>query len=195
MATKELDRILQLKITLLGSKPPIWRRIQIPANISFHQLHNYIQFAMGWENCHLYGFRVMPTGKKAVETSYYGNVGILIDDESVKSPKSAKVADYLTLAKQEILYCYDFGDDWMHKIVLEEILAPASGKKYPLCLDGKRACPPEDCGGVYAYQEALEAISDPEHPDYEDVIEWFDEDFDPEDFDPKDVVFSELRMR
>ncbi|MDZ4181336.1 MAG: plasmid pRiA4b ORF-3 family protein, partial [Candidatus Cloacimonadaceae bacterium] len=174
MATIAFDRIYQLKITLMGSKPPIWRRILVPANISFHKLHSYIQFAMGWESYHLYGFKIPPTGTKVDESIFYGKIGTLIDDDSTRKPKTTKIAEYLFEPKQQIVYCYDFGDDWMHSIELEEIIEPVQGKKYPICTDGKRACPPEDCGGIMAYQEMLEALEDPDDPDYEVAMEWFE---------------------
>jgi hypothetical protein len=109
--------------------------------------------------------------------------------DRVKSAKTAKISDYFTLKNKGAFYEYDFGDDWQHKITLEKILPAKEGEKYPVCIDGKRACPPEDVGGVCSYAEFLEILKDPNHEDYEESIEWAGEDFDPELFDPKSIVF------
>ena len=100
-----------------------------------------------------------------------------------------KIADYIDTPKQAILYTYDLGDDWEHKVVLEKILPFDANQEYPICLAGERACPPEDCGGAWGYQELLEIIKDPNHEEYKERMEWFVDDFDPEEFDPSSVEF------
>ena len=94
--------------------------------------------------------------------------------------------------KARIVYEYDFGDSWQHEIVLEKTLEPEPKVKYPRCVEGARACPPEDCGGIWGYADFLEAISDPKHPDHRDMKEWIGGKFDPEKFSV-DAVNKELR--
>ena len=120
------DSIFQFKITLLGIKPQIWRRIQVPSGHNFYELHCAIQNAMGWENYHLHHF-----------------------DTNDTSDEESKITDYFSEKGISVKYEYDFGDGWEHKILLEKILPTDSEIKYPICSHGKRACPPEDCGGIW----------------------------------------------
>lgn len=111
----------------------------------------------------------------------------------------AYISSYFSLSNKNATYEYDFGDGWRHKIVLEKVLSAEPGVKYPLCLSGKRACPPEDCGGIWGYEELLEIMKDPNHEEYEERMEWIGDDFNPEAFDPDAVRFSDskkqLKMR
>ena len=153
----------QIKVTLKGSKPPIWRRMQITSDTTLAKLHRILQRVMGWEGSHLYQF---VTG------------GIAYGDPSMLGELDAEDARTVTLAalmrgeKSKLLYEYDFGDSWEHELLVEKILPLDEGKRYPVCLTGKRACPPEDCGGVWGYVSFLEAIHDPEHPEHEEMLEW-----------------------
>ena len=106
--------------------------------------------------------------------------------DDIKNATRIKVTDYLK-EKDKLVYTYDFGDNWQHEIVVEKILQPEEGVKYPRCISGKRSCPPEDVGGVPGYEEFLEAIMDPDHPEHEEMIEWAGEGFDPERFNIDDV--------
>ena len=119
MATKQVKNIYQIKISLIGAKPPIWRTVLVPSNLKLAAFH----------------------------------------------------------------YEYDFGDSWEHKILLEKIFPFDNKMALPVCIKGKRACPPEDCGGIWGYEEFLKTISDPKHPEYEDMLEWLGGEFDPEEFD------------
>jgi len=168
--------IYQLKITLLGTKPPIWRRVQVPSDTNLAQLHRIIQIVMGWEDAHLHHFKV---GK-----SYYG-VSYPDDFDGVnrtKDEKNVTLGELASRPKAKFLYEYDFGDSWEHEILLEKILSLESGVQYPVCITGKRACPPEDCGGVWGYANLLEVLQDPKHPEYDDMREWIGGSFDPEAF-------------
>jgi hypothetical protein len=136
---KKYNRVYQFKITLGGSTPPIWRRIQVPETYTFWDLHVAIQDVMGWSGHHL----------------------------------------------------YDFGDAWVHEILLEKILPREKGVTYPRCLKGRRACPPEDSGGIWGYDEILEVIRDPQHDDYEEMREWVGDEFDPAYFDVNAVTFRD----
>ena len=178
--------IIKLKITLVGSDPPIWRRVEM-SDCSLAHLHNIIQVAMGWEDYHLHRFEI---GQR-----HYGiphptdrDMGIKVIDE-----RKVQLSDVIAGAGKRVkfVYEYDFGDGWQHAIKLEGTGTAESGAKYPRCTAGERACPPEDVGGVWGYEEFLEAISDPEHERHEELIEWIG-DFDPEEFS-LDAVNQELR--
>jgi len=177
--------VYQLKITLRGSKPPIWRRLQVPGDIKLNRLHEVFQAAMGWADSHLHQFIDPPVIYSVPSEDDFPGVERL--DE-----RRFQLADLVRREKASFLYEYDFGDSWEHEVVLEKILPPESGVKYPMCLDGKRACPPEDCGGVWGYDSFLEAIQNPDHPEYEDMLEWIGGSFDPEAFEVEKVN-KELR--
>jgi hypothetical protein len=181
--------VYQFKITLKDSKPPIWRRIQVPENYSFWDLHVAIQDAMGWMDYHLHVFEIGTYGG-------FGSIEIGIPEanEHLKSVKE-KISKYFSPTHPKVMYVYDFGDDWEHTILLEKIVPADPAQSYPLCLAGKRACPPEDCGGLYGYYNMLEILSHPKHPQYQDYLSWLDGDFDPDAFDPKEVVFDDPKKR
>lgn len=168
--------IYQFKVTLKGIRPPIWRRFQVESHLTFLELHHVIQTVMGWGNAHLHQFFVNGrnlTDKITLEESGYG------DGDVAKS----WLDKFVQQEGQKFVYEYDFGDSWEHELLLEKILEQEAGATYPRCLKGKRACPPEDCGGVWGYQEFLEMLQDPENPEYEELLEWLDDEFDPEEFD------------
>jgi hypothetical protein len=167
------EPIYQLKITLMGSKPPIWRRVQVPGSISLYKLHQILQVVMGWEESHLHQFKF---GRV-----YYGEPDPDFRDD-MKNERRAKLMEVAPNEKDRFIYEYDFGDSWEHDILVEKILPAEPGTAYPFCLTGKRACPPEDCGGVWGYESLLEAIRDPNHPEHEEMLEWVGEDFAPEAF-------------
>jgi hypothetical protein len=172
--------VYQFKVTLRGIKPPIWRRFQVYSDITFCELHQIIQEVMGWYDSHLHAFDVggllVTDAETLVEVWEDG-----VDEERVRLKK------HLTWEGQKIRYEYDFGDSWEHDVVLEKILAAEPNVHYPLCLKGKRACPPEDCGGIWGYADLLEALADPAHPEHEMYLEWLGEDLDPEAFDLAEI--------
>jgi len=176
--------IYQLKVTLRGSKPPIWRRLQVRSDITLAKLHQILQVAMGWTDSHMHQFIVGGT--------YYGVPSKELDLD-VKSERTAKLDRIAPAEKSHFGYEYDFGDDWIHEVLVEKILPPAEGVHYPVCITGKRAGPPEDCGGIWGYEELLAAIRDPQNPEHEEMLEWVGDDFDPEAFD-LDAVNAELRQ-
>jgi hypothetical protein len=175
-------RIYQIKVTLLGTLPPIWRRLLVPSNLTLEQLHDVLQIAMGWEDSHLHEFRI---GQK--------RFGIPDPDErlmglpSAASERTARLFSVLGKVGTKGVYTYDFGDSWEHGIIVEKVLAPEAGHAYPICVDGKRHGPPEDCGGVPGFYSLLEAIGDPEHDQYEETRDWLGDDFDPEAFSVEEV--------
>ena len=166
--------IYQLKITLKDSRPAIWRRFQVRSDVTLAKLHRIIQEVMGWFDGHLHQFIVGPI--------YYG-VPDSDDLSEIRDERKVRLDQILSVAGRRIVYEYDFGDGWEHIILLERILSPDPKTRYPRCLGGARACPPEDCGGVHGYVEFLEAIRDPEHEQHEEMLEWIGGEFDPEEFD------------
>ncbi len=179
--SKAAGKVYQLKITLKDIKPPIWRRVLVP-DCSLARLHEVIQAAMGWENYHLYDFEV--GGERYTDPRG-------MDDLDMEDASRAKLSRVAPTEKAKLRYTYDFGDNWQHEVLVEKILASEEGKEYPVCIAGKRTCPPEDVGGPWGYMEFAEAINDPDHERHEEFIEWRGE-FDPEAFSVEEVN-EELR--
>lgn len=201
MGKRKFENVYQLKITLMYSKPPIWRRIQIPEDSTFRDLHNAIQDVMEWEDSHLHDFYLPepsdPLNRRNFKTitdldrlgkGNGGDMGTLEEAEELLS-------DHISIESniKSFEYVYDFGDNWVHKIVLEKVLPVDKEVLYPVCIAGKRACPPEDCGGMYGYLEFLEILNDPKDPEYEEHLEWAGGPIDPESFYPEAVIFRHLR--
>lgn len=183
-------QIYQFKLSMKGITPQIWRRIQVPENYTFLDLHSAIQAVMDWVDYHLHEFE-MPNSKtgqlERIGTEY--EESDFLEEGPLVPEKKARISGYFTLENKTGLYRYDFGDGWEVKIRLEKSLPRKEGVEYPICTAGKRAAVPEDSGGIGGYTEMLEIIKDPSHPEYEDTVEWLGEDFDPEYFDPKKVTF------
>ena len=174
---QSLPRVYQLKITLKGIRPPIWRRLQVPGATTLAALHQVLQAVFGWTDSHLHQF--------IVDETYYGEPEHYEDYDDIETvdEKKAILGGVVHREKQRFLYVYDFGDNWEHEIVVEKIIVGNSGSDRPLCLGGKRQGPPEDCGGTMGYQEFLEAIRDPDHEEHEAMLEWVGGSFDPKEFD------------
>ena len=173
--------LYQLKITLKGSKPGIWRRVLVRGHMRLDRLHHVIQIAMGWTNSHLHQFI---TGTRAACT-YYGEPDPDVPPTFSKTlnEKRYVLADLASVAKQKFIYDYDFGDDWQHEVVVEKILPPEPTFRHPICLAGANACPPEDCGGVYGYHNLVKILADPKHPDHDDMMDWIGGEWDAAWFD------------
>lgn len=189
---KKFNQVFQFKITLDYIEPIIWRRIQVPETYSFWDLHVAIQDAMGWTDSHLHQFEMQnPKTGEEVEIS--------IPDEEWEDEALAgwdvKITDYFSMQNPTALYIYDFGDNWEHTVELETIMPRERDAEYPICLEGERACPPEDCGGLPGYEGLLMTISDPDDAEYEETMDWLGGDFDPEYFDPLDVYFDDPEER
>ena len=186
---------LRFRIELQGLSPAIWREIDVPSSYSFWDLHVALQDAMGWLDCHLHAFR--PQEPRADEML---EIGIPIDDfidgdmEYIPGWE-IPVLSIMSEPGQTLCYEYDFGDSWNHVVLLKEIVPRERGGKYPRCTVRERACPPEDCGGIWGYQELLEAVKIPTHEQHEEMIEWVGEDFDSEKFDPGLVTFDNPKKR
>ncbi len=178
--TISLRNIFQFKVVLVGSKPQIWRRFIIPNTATLGQLHKTLQIVMGWTDSHLHQF--------VINQVFYG----IPDDEfgidmDVKDEELFKIKDLINKEKEKMIYEYDFGDSWTHKIILEKVLPFDVKQSLPKCLKGKRACPPEDCGGIWGYEQLLDNLNNPNTSEYKDAIEWLGHKIDPEEFDIEEI--------
>lgn len=191
---KHQDLIFQFLIALLGVDPLVWRRIRVPGEYSFWDLHVAIQDAMGWQDCHLHEFKTNdPESGKQVQ------IGLPFDEDpygiEILPDHLTAISDYFDHNNEIALYTYDFGDGWRHLVAFEDWIQPEERVQYPKCLSGERKCPPEDCGGPNGYQRFLEAIRNPDHEEHEMYINWIGGNFDPEDFDPAQVQFDNPEER
>jgi|HubBroStandDraft_6_1064221.scaffolds.fasta_scaffold884335_2 hypothetical protein len=186
MATKKIassQNIYQIKVTLLGTKPPIWRRLLVPASMTLAKLHDVLQTAMGWAGGHMHEFRTADR-HFGIPDPEDRSMGMQVENE-----RSIRLSSVLRSAGTKLIYTYDFGDNWEHAVVLERLL-PAQlslDLEYPICIDGKLACPPDDCGGIPGYYELIEALADPEHDRHEEISEWISDGFDPQAFSVENV--------
>ena len=171
-------RIFQLKIQLREVRPPVWRRVLVPGDIDLAELHEVVQTVMGWTNSHLHEFE---TG-----AARYGVPDPDWDLDDVADESGVKLSQIVAEGSR-VRYAYDFGDGWQHDLIVEKVLSPQPGLRYPCCLAGRRACPPEDVGGPWGYQDFLVAMNDPGHDEHELRLEWAGGRFDPAEFDPPAV--------
>lgn len=167
--------VYQMKVTLLDIRPLVWRRFQVTSDQTLYDLHLILQTVMGWENYHLYEFSVS-------NAFLYGE-----NDHDSRKTSRAKLSQLVSSEKQVFNYMYDFGDYWEHEILVERILKPKKGVRYPICIKGNRACPPEDCGGPPGYKHMLRVIRNKRHPEYREMMDWLGERFDPLAFDMKSI--------
>lgn len=187
--------VYQFKISLNGISPLIWRRIQVPQKYNFWDLHVAVQDSMGWLDCHLHLFRI-----RNPETGEAEEIGIpdddpFDDDRPCLPGWEAPLDVYFKAPGTRADYEYDFGDGWEHELILEDVVSRIPKQKYPICVAGERACPPEDCGGIWGYEELLRTIRDPSDEEYESTMQWLGGNYDPEAFDPKKVRFDDPRKR
>jgi hypothetical protein len=184
--------VFQLKATLLGTMPPIWRRLLVPANLTLAQLHDVLQAAMGWQDCHMHEFCAgrRHFGKPNPEDRLMGMPPM--EDE-----RTVHLSDILGRVGAKAIYTYDFGDSWEHGILLEKRLPADPGTAYPVCTGGERACPPEDCGGIGGFYNLLDALGDPTHEQHDELQDWVGDTYDPEVFSIDDVnrMLTPLRRR
>jgi hypothetical protein len=171
--------VYQFKITLCDSQPAVWRRIQVE-DCTLDKLHEHIQTAMGWTNSHLHDF--------TIDGQSYGDPLLMeenFEEFDYRDSTTTNVSAILPSSGKRFrfTYQYDFGDSWQHEVLFEGIVPPEKGKRYPLCLEGARACPPEDVGGVWGFQDFLDAIADPDHEQHEEMLHWSGP-YNPEAFNP-----------
>lgn len=184
--TSPSGEVYQFKITLLGTDPPIWRRVQVRDGI-LEELHVVIQIAMGWTDSHMHEFRV---GDRS-----FADPGMMQDtfgELECSDSTTTRLSDVLfdgegERKKDKLIYLYDFGDSWEHEVKFEKKVEAEPKVKYPQCVEGERACPPDDCGGVWGFADFVEAMADPKHPEHRSLKEWFGGKFDPAKFSAEAV--------
>jgi hypothetical protein len=183
-------KIIQLRITLAHIEPPIWRRVQVPADLTLRRLHDVIQAAFGWLDYHLHEFRIDDKlyGQSEVE-------GVDAPGHPLHSDRYIRLRTLVDRGAERFVYTYDFGDDWEHLITVEEIMEPAAGVEYPVFVDGARAAPPEDCGGPPGFEDFLDAMANAQHPAHDDLREWYGGPFDPEDLQREAMEARLQRIR
>lgn len=184
-ATGSTGRVARLTVTLLDTEPAVWRRIEVPLGSTFAELHTFLNVAMGWQDYHLHEFGY---GDRLVGGPELNDgTGPEVEDEEVLT-----LADVLAEGHRMLSYIYDFGDDWHHTVHVDAVEDALEGVFYPRCIDGARACPPEDVGGAHGYAVFVDAMADPRHPEHADQALWFEEvceadTFEPEAFDIETV--------
>lgn len=172
--------VYQLKVTLTGSKPSIWRRILVPDSVTLYELHIILQISMGWTDSHLHEFKINGDIYGDLENNEFGDLEIY--DEEISQLNQCGLKD-----KKSFKYLYDFGDGWDHTILVEKIMPAEKGTRYPFCEAGKCACPPEDVGGLGGYSHFLQSIADPSDEEHEEYLVWIGGGFDPKHFDENEV--------
>lgn len=180
-------QIYQIKITLKGLKPVIWRRVHVRSDITLGKLHDVIQIAMGWTDSHLHEFAI--GGERYSQRGMFEEFG-----DSVADEKRVRLGHVAAL-QSRFVYEYDFGDDWVHEVKVEKILAFHAGMKTPHCVAGKYACPPEDCGGIWGYADMLQQLGGPPSEERAELIEWLGEEFDPQRFELQEVNETLQRLK
>jgi hypothetical protein len=177
-------QIYQLRITLLDVTPTTWRRVALPGGYTLDRVHRAIQHAMGWQDYHLHSFEI--DGSQFGVPDPDGELD-LRDELDVR-------LDAVAGKDSRFTYTYDFGDWWEHEVVVETVYPAEPDERYPVCIEGERACPPEDVGGAYGYAQFIEALADPAHPEHDAMHEWIGRRFDPVFFDPDPATILLRRM-
>jgi hypothetical protein len=167
-------QIFQVKVTLADVLPEVWRRVELPGAYTLDRVHRVVQHAMGWRDYHLHSFEV--DGVQYGEPDPDGELAVR-DELDVR-------LDAVAHKGTRLLYTYDFGDWWEHDLVVEDVFAAEPDERYPRCVAGRRACPPEDVGGVFGYAELLVALHEADHPQHAELRSWVGTEFDPGAFDP-----------
>jgi hypothetical protein len=177
-----MNDIIELKITLEGTKPPIWRQFLVDKHIDFETLHETIQIVMGWQDYHMYQFIV---GKKIILAEELEYEEFNEEDQSAYA-SDVTLKELITKKGQKFMYEYDFGDGWLHEIEVIDFQDIKEAANIPLCIAGSMACPPEDCGGLPGYYNMINTLKTKDE-EYDDLIEWLGTDYDPEKFSIDDV--------
>lgn len=175
----------QLKVTLRGIRPLIWRRLLVLDSTTLASLHDVVQFAMGWDDCHMHEF--------TINEERFGTPKDPADQvpgfprKRIRDEERARLFNVLGRVGMRAVYTYDFGDTWEHNIKVEKIMPAEPGKKYPVCIGGKRNCPLEDCGGPYGYMNIMDVLANPDDEEHEELLEWIGEGYDPAHFSVEEV--------
>ncbi len=191
---QRIQYVHQFLIALSNTDPLVWRRIQVPEDYSFWDLHVAIQDSLGWQDYHLHEFTVLHPDREQLE-----RIGIPDEDFPEERPCvpswQVRVSEYFAEGRPPALYLYDFGDNWQHVLMYEGAWPADPSVAYPRCVAGARACPPEDCGGVHGYADFLAAVTNPRHPEHVELLQWAGGGFDPDAFEPTQIVFDDPQQR
>jgi hypothetical protein len=179
---RQAESIVSMKVTLRGIRPPIWRRLLLPGRMTLGDLHHVIQAAMGWDDGHLHAFDI--AGRQYSDP-------LAVDD--VADEERLTVNGVLRSGVSRFTYTYDFGDDWEHEIMVEDLLDADTETHYPSLVAAKGACPPEDCGGPWGYAELKEILADPSHERHQEVLDWLGLD-DSSAFDPNAIATDHIEQ-
>ena len=187
--------VFRFRVELRNIAPPIWREIEVPGSYTFWDLHVAVQDAMGWLDYHLHVFLSIDNQNDDGRWE----IGIPADDELIGGRETiasweVPVTKLFHKVGDRMVYVYDFGDDWIHDVVLTDVIS-CDSERSVVCTGGKRACPPEDCGGPLGYQTMLEALADPGHDQHDDMKRWIGDSFDSENFDREEVKFDDPKER
>jgi hypothetical protein len=176
--------VYQVKITLDNVRPPVWRRVLLKKDCTLAQLHHVIQVSMGWDDYHLHLFKV---GDEEYGDPFQWSEPDPWGEQDVADEGEVELGQLVDRGKRGFKYVYDMGDDWYHSIRIEKTLPAEAGVHYPRCVEGERACPPEDCGGPWGYADLLQALREPQTERQEELLEWIGGEFDAEKFDAEAV--------
>ncbi|MGD9704063.1 MAG: plasmid pRiA4b ORF-3 family protein [Acidimicrobiia bacterium] len=179
--TTRAKTVHRLKVTLRQVKPPIWRRIEVLSDVKLSELSDVLEAAMGWYGGHLHAFEAGGVHYEMPDPDGFG-FNRPVDE------RKARLGEVLPTVGSKMRWDYDFGDGWEHDVLVEAIEPRRAEVTYPVCLAGKRACPPEDCGGPWGYGNLLAALGDPTHPEHDELTEWAPPGFDPAAFDAGEVT-------
>ena len=181
-ATSHVDQIARIKVSLDQTKPVVWRRVEIPLTTNLKGVHDVVQAVMLFENYHLFDFHALLNGR-------VDRWGIPDTDRFVQiaDAKNVKLGSLVARGVTSFAYCYDFGDNWEHTLAIEAITAADPNVEYPRFVDGERRAPPEYVGGIPGFEEFLEAMSKPRHPDHDRMVEWYGRRFNSDDIDVKTI--------
>ena len=182
-ATRSTDVIVQIKIKLLGvSKPPVWRRLQLRADTRLDHLHDIIVAAFGWQDYHMHVF-----------TSGPEKFGMPDPELGHADERQISLGELIGGIGDRLRYTYDFGDDWEHEIVVEDLLDADPDTHYPLLAAAKGACPPEDCGGPWGYAELKDILADASHDQHQEMLDWLGLDI-TSAFDPNAIATDQIEQ-
>ena len=175
------ERVARIRIELQELEPRIRRRVDVPVSATLASLHDIIQIAMGWTDSHLYEFEIGGRcyGEPLPDEDY--------EERRLYKARNLRLETVIARGTDRFLYLYDFGDHWMHDVIVEGIRDGEAGAEFPAFVDGARRCPPEDVGGAHGFMEFLEAVFDPSHEEHASMIEWYGGPFDPHDIDERRV--------
>ena len=181
--------VFQLEVILKGISPPIWRRFEVSETMTLGRLHDALQIGMGWTDSHLHRFII--NGKEYGRPDYEER---WTNEDPLRDERRVRLASLIRIVPCAFVYEYDYGDGWLHVIVVERYRSAREDEPGITCVAGERACPPEDVGGVYGYEDLLMILADPNHEEHERMRNWAGEDFEPEVFDAN-AVNRVLRRR